>query len=207
MSTMCRLCRKSCETLSHITWHCRVARRIWAWVDGIFKLDPNEDLVDSYKAAKGQSRMIKNLWLVANLAIVTELWKLRNKSYFDNMVVQWLGFKGRVYQVIRDNSITMKGHMHNTLEELRILNYFKVQHRSCKTSTPIEISWTPPNQDEIMICCDGASVGNPSQAGSGVVFRDASSEVLGVLCVGLGWQTNFYAEVCAIIYGEIMAKR
>ncbi|XP_026433628.1 uncharacterized protein LOC113331058 [Papaver somniferum] len=123
------------------------------------------------------------------------------------MAVNWLGFKGRVYQVIRDNSIRMKGHMHNTLEELRILNYFKVQHRSCKTSTPIEISWTLRNQDEIMICCDGASFGNPGQAGSGVVFRDASSEVLGVLCVGLGWQTNFYSEVCAIIYGAIMAKR
>ncbi|XP_026433406.1 uncharacterized protein LOC113330810 [Papaver somniferum] len=101
----------------------------------------------------------------------------------------------------------MKGHMYNTLEELRILNYFKVWHRSCKTSTPIEISWTPLNQDEIMICCDGASFGNPGQDGSGVVFHDASSEVLGVLCVVLGWKTNFYAEVCAIIYSAIVSKR
>ncbi|XP_026435814.1 uncharacterized protein LOC113333603 [Papaver somniferum] len=176
MPTMCRLCRKSCETLSHITLHCRVARRIWAWVAGIFKLDPSEDLVDSYKAAKGRSRMIKDMWLVANLAIVTELWKLRNKSYFDNMFGQWPGFKGRVYQIMQ--------------------NVY-----------PIEISWNPPNQDEIMICCDGASFGNPDQAGSGVVFHDANSEVLGVLCIGLGWKTNFYAEVCAIIYGAIMAKR
>ncbi|XP_026378315.1 uncharacterized protein LOC113272731 [Papaver somniferum] len=151
--------------------------------------------------------MIKDLWLVENLAIVTELWKLHNKSYFENMDFHWLGFKRRVYQVIRDNYIRMKDHMHNTLEELRILNYFKVRHRSCKTSTPIEISWSPPDQDEIMVCCDGASFGNPGQAGAGVVFRNASSEVLGVLCVGLGWQTNFYVEVCAIIYGAIMSKR
>ncbi|XP_026428870.1 uncharacterized protein LOC113324796 [Papaver somniferum] len=186
MPTLCRLCRKSGETLSHITWHCRVARRIWAWVAGVFKLDPKEDLVDSYKAAKGRSRMIKDLWLVANLAIVTELWKLRNKAYFENMTFQWLGFKGRVYQVIGDNSIRMKGHMHNNLEELRILNYFKVRHISCKTSTPIEISWSLPDQDEIMICCDSASFGNLGQAGAGVVFRNASSEVLGALCLGLG---------------------
>ncbi|XP_026428419.1 uncharacterized protein LOC113324316 [Papaver somniferum] len=181
--------------------------RIWAWAAGIFKLQPNEDMLDSYKATKGCSRMIKDLWLVANLAIVTELWKLRNKSYFEDMAVQWLCFKGRVYQVIRDNSIRMKGHMYNNLEDLRILSYFKVRHRSCKTSTPIEVSWTPPNQDEIMICCDGASFENPGQAGSGVVFRDANSEVLGVLCVGLGWQTNYYAEVYAIIYGAMLAKR
>ncbi|XP_026441976.1 uncharacterized protein LOC113341231, partial [Papaver somniferum] len=207
MPTMCRLCRKSCESISHITWHCRVARRIWAWASGIFNLQPNEDLVASYKAAKGRSRMIKDLWLVANLAIVTELWKLRNKAYFEGMAVQWLGFKGRVYQVIRDNSIRIKGHMYNNLADLRILKYFKVRHRSCKTSTPIEVSWSPPNHDEIMICCDGASFRNLGQGGSGVTFRDANSEMLDVLCVGLGWQTNYYAEVCAVIYGAMLAKR
>ncbi|XP_026446947.1 uncharacterized protein LOC113347493 [Papaver somniferum] len=93
------------------------------------------------------------------------------------------------------------------MEELRILNYFKVQHRSCKISTPIEVSWSPPNQDQIMICCDGASLGNPGQVGAGVTFRDANAAVLGVLCVGLGWQTNYYAEMCAVIYGVMLAKR
>ncbi|XP_026420198.1 uncharacterized protein LOC113316192 [Papaver somniferum] len=71
MPTMCRLCRKSCETMNHITWHCRVAKRIWVWTANIFDLQPKEDLVASYKAAKGHSRMIKDLWLVANLEIVT----------------------------------------------------------------------------------------------------------------------------------------
>lgn len=151
--------------------------------------------------------MIKDLWLVANLAIVTELWKLRNKAYYENMWVRWLEFKGWVHQVIRDNSIRMKGHMYNALDDLRILNFFRVKHRSCKHLVPIEATWTPPNPDELMICCDGASLGNPGQAGSGIVFRDSSSAVLGVLCVGLGWQTNFYAEVCAVIYGAVYAQR
>ncbi|XP_026416189.1 uncharacterized protein LOC113311577 [Papaver somniferum] len=206
LASMCRLCRKNCETLSHITWHCGFARRIWAWAAGIFSIQPNEDLVSSYQAAKGRSRMIKDFWLVTNLAIVMELWKTRNKAYFENAPIHWLGFKGRVYQMIRDNSIRMKGHMFNTVEDLRILNYLRVQHRSCKLSIPLEIRWFPPNPDEIMICCDGASMGNPGQSGAGVMFRDANSTVLGVLCVGLGWQTNFYAEACAIIYGALLAK-
>ncbi|XP_026439330.1 uncharacterized protein LOC113338020 [Papaver somniferum] len=59
-----------------------------------------------------------------------------------------------------------------------------------------------------MICCDGASLGNPGQAGAGVTYRDANAAVLGALCVGLGWQTNYYAEVCAVIYGAmLLAKR
>ncbi|XP_026410401.1 uncharacterized protein LOC113305597 [Papaver somniferum] len=71
--SMFRLCRRDCETLSHITWKCRFAKRIWAWATRSFNLQPREDLVASYKAAKGCSRMIKDLWLVANLAITTEL--------------------------------------------------------------------------------------------------------------------------------------
>ncbi|XP_026451799.1 uncharacterized protein LOC113352157 [Papaver somniferum] len=48
MPTMCRLCRKNGETMSHILWHCRIAKRIWAWAAENFKLQPNEDLVASY---------------------------------------------------------------------------------------------------------------------------------------------------------------
>ncbi|XP_026439725.1 uncharacterized protein LOC113338544 [Papaver somniferum] len=207
LPSMCCLCRRDCETLSHITWQCRFAKRIWAWAARIFNLQPREDPVASYKAAKGCNKMIKDLWLVANLAITTELWRLRNKVYFEDVVVQLLGFKGKVYQLIRDNSIWMKGLMNNTMEDLRILNYFKVKHRSCKVSSLIEIRWCPPNQDEIMIFCDGASLGNPGPAGAGVTFRDVNAAVLGVLCVGLGLQTNFYAEVCAVIYGAMLARR
>ncbi|XP_026378216.1 uncharacterized protein LOC113272618 [Papaver somniferum] len=97
--------------------------------------------------------------------------------------------------------------MYNILDDLRILNYFRVQHRSCKIYLPKEVTWNPPNQDEIMLCCDGASFGNPDQAGAGVVFRDANAAVLDALSVGLGCQTNFYAEVCAITYGVMLTKR
>ncbi|XP_026383748.1 uncharacterized protein LOC113279261 [Papaver somniferum] len=123
------------------------------------------------------------------------------------MTINWLGFKGRVYQVIRDNSIRMNGHVYNTLDDLCILNYFKVKHRSSNNSTPVEICWSPPKHGEIMICCDGAALGNLGQADASVSFRDANSRVVGALCVGLGWQTDFYAEVCAIIYGLMLAKR
>ncbi|XP_026417104.1 uncharacterized protein LOC113312575 [Papaver somniferum] len=170
MPYMCRLCREDCEDVGHITWLCKIAKKIWNWAADIFNLKPNEDLVASYKVAKGRSRMIKDLWLVANIAIVTELWKLCNKAYYENMRVQWLELKGQVHQVIRDNSIRMKGHMYNALDDFRILNFFRVEHRSCKHSVPIEVTWKPPNPDELMICCDGASLGNPGQDGSGIVF-------------------------------------
>lgn len=68
-------------------------------------MQPTLDLVSSYNAAKGRIKIVKDLWLVANLAICIELWKLRNKAFFKGAEVKWVGFKSRVYQIIRDNSI------------------------------------------------------------------------------------------------------
>ncbi|XP_026428396.1 uncharacterized protein LOC113324292 [Papaver somniferum] len=145
--------------------------------------------------------------VITNLAICTELWKLLNKVFFEGAEVNWVGFKGRVYQVIHDNSIRMKDYTFNIMEDLRIWNYFKVKHRVSKTSKFIEISWSSPEQGDLMICCDGASCSNPCQASAGIYFRDASSSVVGALCVGLGWKTNYIAEVSAVIYGLMLTRR
>lgn len=74
---------------------------------------------------------------------------MRNKDFFKGAEINWLGFRGRVCQVILDNSIRIKGHMYNTLDGMRILNYFKVQHRSSKISTHVEACWSPPEQGEL----------------------------------------------------------
>lgn len=40
---------------------------------------------------------------------------------------------------------------------------------------------------------------NPGQAGAGVFARDSACSVLGTLSAGLGWKTNFVAEVSAAV--------
>ncbi|OVA12931.1 Ribonuclease H domain [Macleaya cordata] len=65
----------------------------------------------------------------------------------------------------------------------------------------------PPSQGEAMIYCDGASLGNPSSAGVGVIFRDANILCLSVMCGGIGIATNYMAEVLAILYGLDHARR
>lgn len=197
----CVSCNRDGETLNHILWDCSFAERVWDWIVGIFAIQPHHNLVQSYKSAKGKSRMFKDLWLVANIAIRCELWRRRNKLLYDNQTTHWTQFKMRVYTIISNGSIRMKGHMFNNCEELRVLNYFGVRHRSVKQIIPIECSWRPPDQEELLLCCDGASAGNPGDAGAGIVARHSDCRVIGALCLGLGITTNYIAETLAVISG------
>ncbi|XP_026378413.1 uncharacterized protein LOC113272833 [Papaver somniferum] len=66
---------------------------------------------------------------------------------------------------------------------------------------PVECFWTPPNRDELLLCCDGAAKGNPGIAWAGVVARDADCNFIGAMTIGLGRTNNFLAELYGIIVG------
>ncbi|XP_026399685.1 uncharacterized protein LOC113295569 [Papaver somniferum] len=169
--------------------------------NSLFKLHPNYDFVLSYKAAKGHSRIIKDLWLLANMVIRSELWQTRNMACFHNAAVNFHFFKQRTFHLIHDYSVRLKSFMHNTSSDLEILTCFGVRHRQVKLVQPIKCNWSPPNRDELLLCCDGAAKGNPGRAGAGVVVRDADCNFMGAMSIGLGRTNNFLAELYGIIVG------
>ncbi|XP_026437318.1 uncharacterized protein LOC113335496 [Papaver somniferum] len=169
MANKCYLCNMEEESLEHIIWSCTFATHIWQWCSGLFNLTPYYDIVNSYKSAKGRSIIVKDLWLLAILVIRSELWQTRNMACFQNSSVSIHFFKKRVFYLISESAGRLKGFMHNTTMDLDLLNFFRVMHRKVKQVQPIECFWSPPNRDEILLCCDGASKGNPGIAGAGVV--------------------------------------
>ncbi|XP_026437319.1 uncharacterized protein LOC113335497 [Papaver somniferum] len=175
--------------------------RAWSWISGIFGMSANFDIVASFKAAKGRSAIVRDLWLVANLVIRSELWAMRNKCIFEKQKPSWSLFSKKVLKLIQEYSVRLKGFMRNSVEDMMLLDYFRVVHRSVSHQQPIEVLWKPPDLNEILICCDGAARGNPGIAGAGVVARDSSCAVLGALSIGLGVTTNYLAELYAIIIG------
>ncbi|XP_026399699.1 uncharacterized protein LOC113295582 [Papaver somniferum] len=64
-------------------------------------------------------------------------------------------------------------------DDVVLLNYFRVQHRSVKWHYHVACFWLPPEANDLPICCDGAARGNPGVAGAGVVARDEYCSVLG----------------------------
>ncbi|XP_026443168.1 uncharacterized protein LOC113343060 [Papaver somniferum] len=181
LANKCCLCGVQEETLTHVLYECCFATRAWNWLADVFKLQPNANLIFSFKAAKGRSHIVHDLWLIANLVLRSELWQLRNKAVFEDKKPNWSIFHKRVLKLIQDYSIRIKGHMNNSADDVVLLNYFRVQHHSVKWHQPVACFWLPPEANELKICCDGAERGNPGVAGAGVVARDEHCSVLGAM--------------------------
>ncbi|XP_026452161.1 uncharacterized protein LOC113352566 [Papaver somniferum] len=56
-----------------------------------------------------------------------------------------------------------------------------------------------PARGQVLICCDGASKGNPGNAGLGFVARNDNGVCLRAASGELGIATNYLAEVMALI--------
>ncbi|XP_026420051.1 uncharacterized protein LOC113316033 [Papaver somniferum] len=171
LAKKCCLCDTDEETLDHVLFNCSFAARARNWISGVFGINANSNLIISYKAAKG-SPMVRDLWLLAKLVLKSELWAVRNKRFFEQKKPNWSIFYKRVLKIIQDYSVRLHGHMNNSDEDVVILDYFRVRHRSIKQLHPIECFWQPPNEDEILLCCDGAQ------------------ELYGVI-IGLEWATRW----------------
>ncbi|XP_026399079.1 uncharacterized protein LOC113294922 [Papaver somniferum] len=201
LANKCYLCKADEESFEHILWICSFAKQVWEWISGIFSLRAHYDLLTSYKTSKGRSRIVNDLWLLENMVTHDEIRHARNQAYFQNMSDNLHFFKQRVFHLIHDYSVRVKSFMHNSPSDLNILNFFRVGHRQVKCTQPVECFWSPPNRDELLLCCDGAAKGNPGTAGAGVVFRDVDCNFIGAMSTGLGRTNNFLAEIYAIIVG------
>ncbi|XP_026445236.1 uncharacterized protein LOC113345776 [Papaver somniferum] len=198
----CCLCNSTEESLDHLLWHCRFAEMSWSWISDTFGVQSHLNLATTYKAVCGRSDMIKELWLLAVLVVRSELWQTRNRFVYDNKKVSWSFFKTTVFNQIQEYSGRLKGYMFNTVDDLRILDFFKVRHRQVKLHDPVECRWVPPGVDELMLCCYGAARGNPGVAGAGLVARDHDANVIGAMSIGLGVMTNYIDEISGIIIGK-----
>ncbi|XP_026448425.1 uncharacterized protein LOC113348777 [Papaver somniferum] len=89
LANKCVLCETEEVSLEHILFLCSFAARAWSWISGIFGMTTNFNIVDSFKAAKGRSAIVRDLWLVANLVIRSELWAIRNKCFFEKHKPSW----------------------------------------------------------------------------------------------------------------------
>ncbi|XP_026399673.1 uncharacterized protein LOC113295558 [Papaver somniferum] len=172
------MCGLEEESLEHILFQCSFAARAWLWLSNIFGLTTNYDLVVSFKASKNRSKMVRDLWLAANLFVRLELWAMRNNCVFERRKVNWNTFFKRVLKLIQDYSGRLRGYMKNCADDILLLDYFRVVHRRVKHQQPVEVFWHPPDENELQICYDGAARGNPGIAGTGVVARDAHCSVL-----------------------------
>lgn len=104
------------------------------------------------------------------------------------------------------NDLCSKRHMYNSMTDLCILRFFKIEGRADKAPKIIEVNWHPPLYGWIKINADGCSLGNPGQSGCGVVFRNHNSLVVGCLAQSIGIDNSVSAEFWGAIFAFKIAR-
>ncbi|XP_026399370.1 uncharacterized protein LOC113295234 [Papaver somniferum] len=199
LDSRCPFCKNSEETLEHILWYCNFSELIWKRLGRIFNfLNPNS-LEDILKLAKTKSPSIKEVWRNASLVTMKELWFLRNKVVYENAAVNQENLKRSIMKMVQDCDCIMKQCMWNSSYDLYVLKFFNLRCRKVKSIQVQEIYFSLPKENQILLCCDGASKGNPGTAGFGFVGRNNNGVVIVAASGGLGTATNFLAEVVAVI--------
>ncbi|XP_026378643.1 uncharacterized protein LOC113273089 [Papaver somniferum] len=183
MVSRCIFCKKEEETRDRILWYCNLSKIIWSWLGGIFNLINPRSFEEVLQFSNNKSPAIKELWILAAFITMNELWFLRNECIFD---------KGKCDQ--RLNPI-----MWNSQYDLQVLRIFGLKTRSVKSMIIKEVFFQLLEQGKLLLCCDGASRGNPGTVGYGVVGRNNTGEFVIAISGGLGISTNYYAEVFSVL--------
>ncbi|XP_026413887.1 uncharacterized protein LOC113309613 [Papaver somniferum] len=181
LASRCCFCKKDEETLEHILWKCNYSEIIWKWLGGMFNFKNPKSFDEVFSSAKHKSPAVGEIWRYAAFITLKELWFQRNRSVYEDEVFNEQNIKSRILKLTAEGEIRMKQLMWN--------NAYVVK----------EISFKLPQKNQLLLCCDGASRGNPRNSGYGIMAINDKGEVVVAIEGGLGISTNFFAEIMAII--------
>ncbi|XP_026399254.1 uncharacterized protein LOC113295118 [Papaver somniferum] len=128
-----------------------------------------------------------------------ELWFLRNECTYGKGKCDHNATKKKIKQSIADGDLRLTTNMWNKQYDLQILKTFGLKTRGVKNLIIKEVFFQLPEQGKLLLCCDGASIGNPGCAGYGILGILSTGEFVIAISGGLGISTNYYAEVFAIL--------
>ncbi|XP_026451639.1 uncharacterized protein LOC113351959 [Papaver somniferum] len=160
LASRCPFCKKEEENMEHILWFCDFSEIIWNWLGGIFQFTNPKSLKDILKFAKHKSPAIKDLWRVAALVTLKEIWFLRNKIVYEEEQLNISTLKQRILRFTKESDVRMIGNMWNSTYDLQLLKFFGLNCRRVKLTKITEIYFHLPNPPIILLCCDGASRGS-----------------------------------------------
>ncbi|XP_026378644.1 uncharacterized protein LOC113273090 [Papaver somniferum] len=199
LASKCYLYGKQTENLEHILWFFNFSQLICKWLGGIFLFCNPESYEDVMKFTKHKNSVGKEVWILAASITMMEIWFLRNIIIFDEEKVDIVSLKQRIKQLTKDCSIRMTGYMWDCNYDYQVLRNFDFGRRPTKIQRIIEVKFKLPEENQVLICCDGASRSNPGLAGYGFVCRSSSCEFIYAGSTGIGIATKFLDEIMAVI--------
>ncbi|XP_026399332.1 uncharacterized protein LOC113295204 [Papaver somniferum] len=185
--------------MDHILWHCTFSTQIWHWVSDIFQCIIPKSFEDVMMISRGKSSAVKEIWYNCAFNTMVEIWFTRNSALHEGMKPDVEKLKQRIMKITGECSVRMKGKVWGKMYDLQILLFFRISGIQTKTTRVIQCLFQLPRWNQVLICCDGASKGNPGVAGLGFVARSNSGLCVGAASGGFGITTNYLAEVMALV--------
>lgn len=205
------------ETRNHLLINCSYAKQMWKHTKRMFgKSDiiPNEftELVLQWNKEVFQCKVVRRVWNLISGSILWMIWKERNRRVFQDIAKKPETIWDRAVKIMRETILTENWDEEdwkaNQVEEgiLNKLNLrFEMIHhkenprQDMKTQIPDKFSY--PRENFIKLNFDGASKGNPDEAGFGGIFRDSNKQVRWIFADWAGEMTNNEAEFWALHQG------
>ncbi|XP_026398784.1 uncharacterized protein LOC113294614 [Papaver somniferum] len=199
LASKCYICGKDTDNIEHISWKCNFSQLIWEWLGGIFLFCNPKSYEDVMKFAKHKSGVVQEVWILDASITMMEIWFLRNMICFEDERGSLVSIKLRIKQYVKDCAFRIRNFMWDCSYDYMIFRNFEIKKQPIKLQKIVELRFCLPEVNQILICCDGASRGNPRAAGMGFVCRGENGEFIYAESRGLGIATNIIAEIMAII--------
>ncbi|XP_026449120.1 uncharacterized protein LOC113349360 [Papaver somniferum] len=196
LSFKCFICENAQDSMDHILWKCAFSINIWRWLCSVFRFSHAKSFDDIWNSAKNKSPLIKEAWITAACSVIKELefQKIKDCLNKSSQILKII-----IKKTVFEGAFKMKGNNWNQNYDLRVISFFNLGPRHNKFQCIKACYWSPPPIGYTLFCCDGFSFGNPGVAGFGIVVRNHSCQVIGVLSGGIGITNNYVAEVYAVV--------
>lgn len=220
--SICHMCRQEEETALHLMQNCPVGKKLWENIAFRYQIERRVQNDLKGTISKGsqvpfQSPLLNALWQLLPSLLMWNLWKERNRRIFKDQSMPLEKLWNIFHQNIMETLALKDWHPKDlpTLPQEKAVwdNWqMRINHNSTNSRNPIKLrqetsSWNSPPAGMIQLNFDGASKGNPGQAGYGGVFRDHNGNPLGIFMGSIGWDTNNSAELEGLWRGLQISHR
>ncbi|KAL0411456.1 UNVERIFIED_CONTAM: putative ribonuclease H protein [Sesamum latifolium] len=138
------------------------------------------------------------------MLIMWNTWKAWNNAKFNGVSPQGIIKSVLVYlwRLYRSRAMSFQ-HWKGDVEVGRKLGF---RLYVTKPPAPKLVCWLPPHDELVKLNCDGASKGNPGEAGVGGLLRNKQGKLIFAYNDSIGHHSNIYVELCALVRGLELAK-
>jgi hypothetical protein len=176
MVSCCSLCNQAYETSQHLFFECPFAIKWWNWLSSSieFPLDISSPAALLSILDRNWSSQVKDLLISAITNIVWLIWGCQHHL----QLLNHLQLQNLLCNAIYLSASNSKGTMKSSIQDFKILKFFKVACHPPSSPKTIQVNWIPPRNLWIKCNFDGAFKGCPGLAACGGILILGIAEVL-----------------------------